>query len=146
MVTLGAIRVWQMFMYVVIYILRKPIKARIIRGLKKAGIEVNGTAPHDMIVHNEWFFHRMVNEGTLGMAEAYLDGWWDCKQLDECFARIIRFGLYKELIYPWDKVIHYLQFHVFNLQTAARSWEVAEKHYNLGKLLNKTVSDFVLKS
>lgn len=119
-------------MYVVIYIVQKPVKARIISRLKQAGIQVNGTEPCDIIVHNDRLFHRMVHEGTLGMAEAYLEGWWDCEKLDECLSRIIRFGLYKELVYPWDKVIHYLQFRVFNLQTAVRSWEVADKHYNLG--------------
>lgn len=140
MLTLGAIRVFRMFTFLVVYILRKPIKARIIHRLKKAGVEVNGTAPHDIIVHNEWIFHRMVNEGTLGMAEAYLEGWWDCEKVDECLARIIRFGLYKDLAHPWEKVIHYLQFRFFNLQTSTRSWEVAEKHYNLG---NDTKLDLI---
>lgn len=133
MITLGGIRVWRMITYAVIFIVRKPVKEKIIHRLKKAGVVVNGTEPHDIVVHNEMLFHRMVNEGTLGMAEAYLDGWWDCARLDECLARIIRFGLYKDLAHPLEKVIHYLQFRIFNLQTAARSWEVAEKHYNLGK-------------
>ncbi|CAG7734388.1 unnamed protein product, partial [Allacma fusca] len=128
---LGAIRVWRMFTHVLFLILLKPIKAEITRRMKLAGITINGSEPHDIQVHNEMYYHRMINEGTMGTGESYMEGWWDCKRLDVYFTKAIRFGLSKQLLLPTEKLIHYLQFHVFNLQTAARSWEVAEKHYNL---------------
>lgn len=133
MVTLAAIKVFRMFTYVPLYIGFKPVKAYAIKKLNAAGIGVDGTEPHDLLVHNDWFFHRLAHEGTIGIGEAYIDGWWDCRKIDECFAKALRFGFYKEFMFPWEKLIYHLQYRVFNLQTSARSWEIAEKHYNLGK-------------
>lgn len=57
--------------------------------LEKADIRLNGSQPWDIQVHNEKLFERVVRQGTLGRGEAYMDGWWDCPQLDEMFYRAI---------------------------------------------------------
>lgn len=131
-ITLGAIRIWRMFMYVVVYIGFKPIKAYIDKRVNEVGIGTGGREPHSFDIHNDWLYHRLVCDGTLGLGEAYMDGWWDCKKLDELFYKIYQAGFYQEMMYPWDRLIRYLQFDVFNLQTVARSREVADKHYDLG--------------
>lgn len=136
MVTLGAIWIWRMIMHVVIYIGFKPVKAYAIKRLNELGIETNGVEPQSMVIHNDWVFHRLVCDGTLGLAEAYMDGWWDCVKLDEFFYKVFQANVYQEIMYPWDRLIHYLKFDVFNLQTIARSREVADKHYDLGKKPN----------
>ncbi len=58
-------------------------KHRIIELLAAAGINVNGNAPWDIQIHNERFYKRVISEGTLGLGESYMEGWWDCDQLDE---------------------------------------------------------------
>lgn len=143
MVTLGAIRVWRMIMYVVVYIGFRPIKAHITKRLDEEGIGTSGTEPHNIVVHNDRLFHRMICDGTLGLAEAYMEKWWDCDRLDIFFYKAFQAGFYQELMYPWDRLIHYLQFDVFNLQTVARSQEVADKHYDLGKMLNIQYNYFI---
>lgn len=118
-------------MYVVCFIGFRPIKAHINKLLKEAGIGVNGEEPHCLVVHNDWFYHR-VYAGTLGLGEAYIDGWWDCQRLDEFFSKAFLAGLYDKFMYPWDRFIHYLQYGLFNLQTVKRARQVADAHYDLG--------------
>lgn len=103
------------------------------------GLGVHGTEPDDIIIHNKWFFHRFACDGTLGLGESYMDGWWDCEKLDEFFYKAFQVGIYQEITFPWDRLIRYLEFDVFNLQTVARSWEIAEKHYDLGKMSNEII-------
>lgn len=131
-ITSNMIRLFRMFMYVVAYIGFKPIKAYVREIFDNAGVGPDGAAPHNIIVHSDWFYHRLARDGTLGLAEAYLDGWWDCKKLDEFFYKALKAGLYQKVTFPWDRLINYLDFHAFNLQTVARSYEVADKHYDLG--------------
>ena len=43
-------------------------------------------------VHDRRFYRRVLADGTLGLGEAYVDGWWDCDALDELAARLLRQG------------------------------------------------------
>lgn len=109
--------------------------------LNESGIEVNGKAPHDFIIHNDKVFNRTIYDGTLGLAESYVDGWWSCKKLDEYFYKIFKHGIYQKITFPWDRLIYYLTFHAFNLQTLKRSREVADKHYDIGNHIFKSFLD-----
>ena len=46
--------------------------------LTHAGITINGTQPWDIQVHNEKLYQRVIAEGSLGLGESYMEGWWDC--------------------------------------------------------------------
>ncbi|XP_037036255.1 cyclopropane-fatty-acyl-phospholipid synthase-like [Bradysia coprophila] len=132
-VVLEAIRVWRIFMYIVAYIGFKPIRTYITRKFYAAGIKINdNTEPHNMIVHNDWFYHRIACDGSLGWGESYAEGWWDCKKLDDYFYKILQNGLYQELLFPWEKLIRYLTFDAFNRQIVGCSQEIADKHYDFG--------------
>lgn len=37
------------------------------------------------MVHDRRLFGRVLSHGTLGLGEAYMDGWWDCGQMDVMF-------------------------------------------------------------
>ena len=58
--------------------------------LSLAGIEVNGSNPWNIQVHNKDFYKRAVTEAELGIGESYMDGWWDAEALDQFFFRIFR--------------------------------------------------------
>ena len=60
-------------------------KAVLTSMLAEADIRVGGDRPWDIRVHNEGLYKRVLREGTLGAGEAYLEGWWDCDQLDVMF-------------------------------------------------------------
>jgi len=60
--------------------------------LSNADIELNGSRPWDIQVHNEDFYARAIAQGSIGIGEAYMEGWWDCEDLPEFFARVTRGG------------------------------------------------------
>lgn len=55
--------------------------------LSRAGIAINGSAPADIRVKNPDFFKRVLQEGSLGLGESYMDGWWECDRLDMFLAK-----------------------------------------------------------
>jgi len=64
--------------------------------LKVAGITLNGSQPYDLHVHNEKLYERILQRGSLGLGEAYMDGWWDCEQLDIFFHKLFSAKLEKK--------------------------------------------------
>lgn len=108
--------------------------------LQKAGIEVNGTRPFDPIIHNPHTYKRVLTEGSLGLGEAYMDGWWDCQQIDELIARITRTNLDKSTGRLRD-VFGKLKARLMNLQSVHRAKIVGEQHYDVGNDLYKAMLD-----
>ena len=64
--------------------------------LQSTGIQINGNNPWDIQINNKNFYDRVIRDGSIGLGESYLDKWWDCKQLDQFFERIIRADLEKK--------------------------------------------------
>lgn len=50
---------------------------------------------------------RVLSEGSMGLGESYMDGWWDCAKLDDFFYRILRAGLHDKSK-PWIEVFRAL--------------------------------------
>jgi cyclopropane-fatty-acyl-phospholipid synthase len=99
--------------------------------LARAGIALNGTDPWDIRVHDERFFDRVIAEGSLGLGESYMAGWWDCRKLDELFHRIVAAGLDSRIRPSLDLVLLALRSKLQNRQNRDRVWRAAEVHYNL---------------
>lgn len=66
--------------------------------LGRAGITINGSSPSDPQVKHPDFFKRVLREGSLGLGESYMDGWWECERLDIFFTRVLRAGLENQLL------------------------------------------------
>lgn len=106
-----------------------------------AGITINGNAPWDITVHNEDFYARVLNEGSLGLGESYMQKWWDCERLDIFFYKILRMHIYDYVNIPLHFKIKVLMAKVINFQTKQRAKQVAYKHYDLGNDLFKAMLD-----
>ncbi len=98
--------------------------------LERAGIKVNGSDPWDMKVHNPALWGRIMSEGSLGMGEAYMDGWWDCDDLAEFFNRILSSRAWLSLKLSPAHMVQLVQARLLNMQNIARSRRVAKMHYN----------------
>lgn len=107
-------------------------KKLLIRYLDAAGVTLNGDRPFDLRVHDERLYKRLMSEPSLGAGEAYMDGWWDCDQLDELFFRICRLNLDMKIYSKWHMALYSFIYSLVNYQTRIRSKQVAEQHYNLG--------------
>lgn len=111
--------------------------------LNQAGIEINGTRPYDIQVHNNEFFKRVLQQGSLGLGESYMDGWWDCERLDMFFDRVLRAKLDKKLPNNLTDIMKVAMARLRNLQTKKRSWMVGEEHYDLGNDLFSRMLDLI---
>ncbi len=115
-------------------------KSKVREILAIAGITLNGSRSWDVRVHDERFYQRVLADGSLGLGEAYMDGWWDCKKLDEFFCHILRADLaYK--IKPLGMLFSVLKSKMFNLQRKSKAFVIGEKHYDIGNDLYKNMLD-----
>jgi cyclopropane-fatty-acyl-phospholipid synthase len=99
--------------------------------LSSAGVAVGGTHPWDIVVHDERFFGRVLREKNLGLGEAYMDGWWDCRRIDEFICRVLKSRLDSSFNGGLKYVPLLLPGILFNLQSKARAHLVARRHYDL---------------
>jgi cyclopropane-fatty-acyl-phospholipid synthase len=100
------------------------------RLLERAQVRINGTQPGDICIHNDGFYNRVLAEGSLGLGESYMDGWWDSGRLDEFFSKFHTVQLDQAVV---DKRLIYNGFkaRLFNMQNKRLSRRVAHHHYDL---------------
>ena len=111
--------------------LRRRARGRVTQLLETAGVRIDGDAPWDMRVHDSRVYARIVAHGSLGLGEAYMDGWWDADDLDGFLFRVLHARL-DERVGGIDDAALYLQSRLVNLQNGLRARIVAERHYDLG--------------
>ena len=99
--------------------------------LATTGIAINGNSPWDMHVRDERIFPLLLQNKSLGLGESYMEGWWECRQLDEFVCKILTSGLDKKITGGIKLLIPLLSAILFNMQSKIRSRAVAEQHYDL---------------
>lgn len=99
--------------------------------LEMADVAINGLRPWDIAVHDERLFQCVMARGSLGVGESYMDGWWDCQQLDEMFFRVKRARTEQHLPSRgalWLALLAKLR----NPQSRRRAFAIGEHHYDIG--------------
>lgn len=104
--------------------------------LSRAGIAV----ARDLTIHNQQVFDRVLRDGSLGLGESYMDGWWDAEPLDEFLFKAATAQVYDALPRDLPLIFSVLRARVFNLQRL-HIREVGEKHYDLGNDLYQAMLD-----
>ncbi|MBE3068476.1 MAG: cyclopropane fatty acyl phospholipid synthase [Chloroflexi bacterium] len=99
---------------------------------ESAGVILNGPNPWDIQVHDDRWYARVFRDKSLGLGESYMDGWWDCEQVDEMIFRVLCGRIDEELSVNMQDVMRLLPEVLFNLQSMARARMIAEHHYDLG--------------
>jgi cyclopropane-fatty-acyl-phospholipid synthase len=100
--------------------------------LGQAGVTVNGDNLWDIQVHNNDLYSRLLSGGALALGESYMDGWWDCRSLDQFFDKILRANLQHQVRVNFRLAWHVLKSRLFNLQNPHRAYQVGEEHYDIG--------------
>ena len=103
--------------------------------LKLADIEINGSRPWDLQLRDSRLYQRVLRRGSLGLGEAYMDGWWDCPALDEFVARLFRAGIDRYSHSGIPALYRQLRSRLLNLQNRWRAWRVGQQHYDLDRQL-----------
>jgi cyclopropane-fatty-acyl-phospholipid synthase len=98
----------------------------------RAGIEFGGSHPWDIQVHNPEFYGRVLRDGSLGLGESYMMGWWDAEALDQTMTKIVASKIEEEAPLNWRTAWAFVKSHILNLQSRWRSQQVIDVHYQLG--------------
>ncbi|MFB6212743.1 MAG: cyclopropane fatty acyl phospholipid synthase [Candidatus Magasanikbacteria bacterium] len=108
---------------------------------EKADIRINGNRPWDIQVHNNDFYSRILSQGTLGLGESYMDGWWDCERVDEMISKAIKADLADEIKFNPVVIFAAVKAAIFNLADKTKAWVLGEHHYDVGNDLYKKMLD-----
>lgn len=116
--------------------------------LSHAGISIGGCDPWDIQIHDSRFYNRVVRHPELALGESYMDGWWECGQLDEFIDRLVRYNMKNTLIKNpmfllarLSTQLHYLFARIINFQSKKRAYIVGERHYDIGNDIYRVMLD-----
>lgn len=99
--------------------------------LNIAGISINGQNPWDIQVNDSRVYSALLHKGSLGLGESYMAGWWDCEQVDQLIARLIKADLEKHVKESLKFQIRMLLSKFINFQSRRRALEVGKVHYDI---------------
>lgn len=104
-------------------------------------VRLDGRRPHDLNVHDERFFARVLADGTLGLGESYVDGWWDCGDVPELFFRLTRNAADARLPRTARAAWESLKARLLNLQSRRRAAIPARDHYDQTVAAYRSMTD-----
>jgi cyclopropane-fatty-acyl-phospholipid synthase len=110
---------------------------------QKMGVHVNGHRPIDIQIHRPDFYHKVLSRWSLGLGESYLDGDWDCADLDGFITKILEFDLNDEVkgIAKVRMLGEILRAKWLNMQSPKHAFQVGEQHYDVGNDLFEHMLD-----
>jgi len=97
-----------------------------------ADIQVDGNRPWDIQLHDRRFFRRVMAHGTLGFGESYMEGWWDCDDLEELCFRLINARIEEHLAPHARSLVGVAFAGLVHLQERARPSLEGCGHYDIG--------------
>lgn len=121
-----------------------PLKKLVVNSLKKAKIEIDGPNPWDIQVRDNRFYSRVIKDRSIGLGEAYMDGWIEIDAIDELIGRLYTSGVGQDrnlTALSGKEIWTLLKSVLGNPQTYFRSFEVGKRHYDLGNDLFQTMLD-----
>ena len=112
-------------------ILQRHLRGRVARVLDGSGVTLDGPQPWDLQVRNPRFFARALAFGSLGFGDAYVDGWWEARDVAGCIERLIRHRADARTAVATRGLLA-ARHRFANVQLGAGSWRVGRQHYDLG--------------
>lgn len=103
-----------------------------------ADISINGTNPFDIRVKDERFYKRVTADGSLGLGESYMEGWWDCESLDGFFCKLMCSNAEDKVKKDWKLL---LRAALLNVNCKSRAFQIGERHYDIGNELYQNMLD-----
>ena len=122
--------------------MKSEFKKNIQQILTPLDIQINGSRPWDIQIHNDNFFESVLSGGSLALGETYMAGWWDCEALDQFFKKILEARLDKKvtmntLALLWVVV----KAKIINAQTRSKAFIIGKRHYDMGNRLFSIMLD-----
>jgi cyclopropane-fatty-acyl-phospholipid synthase len=109
--------------------------------LNPADVRINGDRLWDIQVRNPEFFKAAFMQGSLGLGESYMNGWWDCKSLDQLFCKGSAAVLEGRIKIPPSLIIYKIKDILFNRQARQNAFRNYEHHYEIGNDFYQSMLD-----
>ncbi len=117
------------------------LKAAVGEILLQAGIVINGDNPWDIRVRDNRFYPRVLKDGSLGLGESYMEGWWDCENLDKFFFRLLPTYPEEKVKKNWKMLLYLFRTVILNASRKSNAFTIGRKHYDVGNELYKKMLD-----
>ncbi len=115
------------------------------RLVSTADIEINGSRPWDIQVHNPAMYERVLRQGSLGFGESYMDGEWDSEDLETTIVKILQSGgerqISRQPLLAARLAGFYLSQVIPNRGARRRAYEIGKHHYDIGNELYRRMLD-----
>lgn len=108
--------------------------------LASVDVRVGGERPWDITIHHPDTAARVFSDGSLGMGESYMDGWWDSPRIDELLLRILQ-GHLDDRVGKARVIALHLLDRLVNRQSPQRAWQVGRAHYDLDHRIFEAMLD-----
>ena len=89
------------------------LEAQVQEILFPADVRINRSRRWDSNVHNEGFYARVRRQSSVGLGETYMDGWWNCRELDQFFFKIFAAGIEQRAARSWHAISLFLKSIIF---------------------------------
>lgn len=109
--------------------------------LDRAQIPLNSSEPWSIHVHHEGLWDRVISQRQLGFGEAYMDGWWDCENIDQALTRLLSIDVMKSMRISPSLIYTGAKSTILNRQNKSRAKKNAKHHYNIGNELYSRMLD-----
>jgi cyclopropane-fatty-acyl-phospholipid synthase len=113
------------------------VRERLQQLLESADVRLDGARRWDIQVRDAAFPARVLAHGSLGMGESYMDGEWDCADLDGMLTRILAARL-DERVRTLDDLWFALRARLGN-RAKRHAFEIGGRHYDLGNDLYRAM-------
>lgn len=118
--------------------------------LNYADVKINGTRPWDIQVHDERIYEKILQSGSLGFGEAYMEGYWSSESLDVLIYKLLNANIEEKLstsqkIKVGFKVAISKVKEKVNRQSVKEAAKDVSSHYDIGndlfsKMLDKRMA------
>jgi cyclopropane-fatty-acyl-phospholipid synthase len=100
--------------------------------LSMADIQIGGTNPQDIQIHDKVVYDRWLCDGSLGIGESYMDGLWTSNALDQTMKQLINNmdELESQVKKSPSLILYTLKLKLLNLQNKIGAKRVIDLHYN----------------
>lgn len=109
--------------------------------LSPAGIVLNGSNPWDLQVRDDRFYHQVLRDGSTGLGESYMDGWWECEELDTLFAKLLPTDPEAKLRKNVRLLFYILGSVLHNPGKKSHAFQIGKRHYDIGNDLFRNMLD-----
>lgn len=106
-----------------------------------ADVQIEGSRPWDIRIHDDRFYSRVLRDGSLGFGESYMAGWWDAESVDELVSKLLTADLHKKVSRSPKLFFQLVKAIVLNPGSPKRAHEIGEKHYDIGNDLYERMLD-----